>query len=162
MTDNIPRFTGAVWLSLLISVGLNNLPLSGPWEIWLPDWVVLALVHWALVIRQKTSLFMAFVIGLMTDAMSSSLMGQHAFSYVMVAYFSVRLGLRMSPEAYLQQFALLFIVVGIFMLANLWIRSLTSYTGQGFNYWAPLVGSLVLWPFYHWFLGFFHSPRKLS
>ncbi|MEZ5478850.1 MAG: rod shape-determining protein MreD [Thiolinea sp.] len=163
MSENIPRFTGAVWVTMLLGVLLNNLPLSTEWELWNPDWVALALVNWALVLRQNSSLFMAFFMGLLTDALSSSLMGQFAFGYTLVTYFTVRLGLRMTPEAFIQQFALIFIVIGLFMLLNLWIRGVTGHADEeGLSYWAPLVSSLLIWPFYHWFLSYFYIPRKVA
>ena len=162
MNDNIPRFTGAIWLTMLIAALLNNLPVSEEWELWKPDWVALALVHWALVLRQNASLMMAFFMGLLTDAMTSSLMGQFAFGYVLVTYFSVRLGLRMSPEAVVQQFALIFIVIGTFMLFNLWVRGVTGSPGVGLDYWTPLISSIVIWPAYHWLLSYFYIPRKVS
>lgn len=162
MNQNIPRFTGAVWLTMLIAAMLNNLPLSGEWMVWKPDWVALALLHWALILRQDSSLFMAFFMGLLTDVLSGSLLGQFALGYVMVAYISVRLGLRMTPDAYIQQFALVFIVIGLFMLVNLWISEILGQTSGGLAYWGPLISSLVIWPFYHWFLTYFYTPRKVA
>ena len=162
MVESLPRFTGAIWVTMLIAVLLNNLPLSEEWEPWKPDWVALALVHCALMVRQESSLMMAFFMGLLTDALSSSLVGQFAFGYVLVTYFAVRLGLRMSPEAFIQQLALVFIVIGVFMLLNLWIRGVTGHSGEGLDYWAPLVSSLIIWPFYHWVLGYFYVQRKVA
>ncbi len=163
MIDSTPRFTGAVWLSVLLAVMLNSLPLSNiwpAWPVWRPDWVVLALIHWALLIRQDTSLIMAFFIGLLTDALSHSLLGQHAFGYVLVTYFAVRLGLRMTAEAFLQQMALIFIVGGVFMLLNLWINGVVGGSGVNWMYWAPLVSSLAIWPVFHGLYGYFLVQRK--
>lgn len=162
MNHNIPRFTGAVWLTMLIAEMLNNLPLSSEWMVWKPDWVALALLHWSLILRQNSNLFMAFFMGLLTDVLSGSLLGQFALGYVMVAYVSVRLGLRMTPDAYVQQFALVFIVIGLFMLVNLWISQVLGQTVGGLAYWGPLISSLVIWPFYHWFLSYFYTPRKVA
>lgn len=162
MKQNIPRFTGAIWLTVLLAAMLNNLPFSGEWAVWKPDWVALALLHWGLVFRQDTNLFMAFFMGLLTDVLSGSLLGQFALGYVMVSYFAVRLGLRMTPDAYIQQFALVFIVIGIFMLVNLWISEIMGQTSAGLSYWAPLISSLVIWPFYQWLLSYFYIPRKVA
>ncbi|MGB1008452.1 MAG: rod shape-determining protein MreD [Thiolinea sp.] len=162
MVESLPRFTGAVWVTMLISALLNNLPVAEEWAAWKPDWVALALVHCGLMIRQESSLMMAFFMGLLTDALSSSLMGQFAFGYVLVTYFAVRLGLRMTPEAFIQQMALIFIVIGVFMLLNLWIRGITGHASEGLTYWAPLLSSLIVWPFYHWALSYFYVQRKVA
>lgn len=162
MNQNIPRFTGAIWLTMILAAMLNNLPFSGDWAVWKPDWVALALLHWALVLRQGTGLFMAFFMGLLTDVLSGSLLGQFALGYVLVTYFSVRLGLRMTPDAFVQQFALVFIVIGVFMLVNLWISEVMGQTSAGLAYWAPLISSLAIWPVYHWLLSYFYIPRKVA
>ena len=162
MSDSLPRFTGAIWVTMLIAVLLNNLPVAEAWAAWKPDWVALALVHYGLTIRRKSSLLMAFFMGLLTDALSSSLMGQFAFGYVLVMYFSVRLGLRMTPEAFIQQIALIFIVIGVFLLLNLWIRGVTGHVNEGLSYWTPLLSSMIVWPFYHWFLSLFYVQRKAA
>ena len=161
MIENLPRFPGAIWLTLLLGLGLNNLPLPPEWAYWRPDFLVLSLIHWALAMRQNVNLFMAFFMGLLADTISYSLLGQHALGYVLVTYFAVRLSLRMSAEAFLQQFALIFIVVGIFMLINLWIRGVTGNIGAGLLYWMPLLSSLLVWPIYHGILGYFYVPRKM-
>ncbi len=161
MNSQAPRFTGAVLLSLLLSLALNSLPVSGFWSTWHPDWMVLALLHWAVILRQKVSLIMVFFIGLLTDAMTHSLLGQHALGYVLVSYIAVRLSLRMSAEAFLQQFALVFIVIGIYMLMNMWIRGLMGTGGGGMAYWAPLISGLLIWPIYHSFLGYFSTQRSM-
>lgn len=162
MIENIPRFTGAVWLTMLIAVLFNNLPLPEDWGQWKPDWVALALTHWALVLRQKSSLIMAFFMGLLTDGLTASLMGQFALGYVLVTYLAVRLQLRMTPEAFLQQMVLVFIVIGGFMLINLWILGATGHPDVGMVYWLPLLSSLIVWPIFHGVLGYFHIQRKIA
>jgi rod shape-determining protein MreD len=100
--------------------------------------------------------------GLLTDVLSGSLLGQFALGYVLVSYFSVRLGLRMTPDAFIQQFALVFIVIGVFMLVNLWVSEIMGQTSAGLTYWAPLISSLMIWPVYHWLLSYFYIPRKVA
>ena len=104
---------------------------------------------------------MVFIIGLVVDTLYGSLLGQHALGYVLVTYLSVRLSLRMTPEAFLQQLALLFAILGVYLLANLWIQQVAgSGSVTGWLYWAPLLSSIVIWPVYHSLLGYFHVQRK--
>ncbi len=156
-----PRFPGAVLLSLILAMVLSIIPLGESIAFWRPEWVALTLVHWALVIRDRISLVMVFIIGLVVDTLYGSLLGQHALGYVLVTYLSVRLSLRMTPEAFLQQLALLFAILGVYLLANLWIQQVAgSGSVTGWLYWAPLLSSIVIWPVYHSLLGYFHVQRK--
>lgn len=155
-----PRFPGAVLVTLMAAIILTVIPVSEELSFWRPEWIVLTLVHWALVIRDRLSLSLAFGIGLIIDTLYGSLLGHHALGYLLVTYFSVRLSLRMTAESFLQQFALLFVILGLYMLVNLWILRVTTGLNSGWLYWASLISSLVAWPLYHSLLGYFQLQRK--
>ncbi|MFN3786009.1 MAG: rod shape-determining protein MreD [Thiothrix sp.] len=156
-----PRFPGAVLLTLLLAAVLAIVPLGDYLSAWRPEWIALTLVHWGLVIRDRVSLVTAFVVGLLIDVLNGSVIGQHALGYVLVTYLAVRLSLRMTPEAFLQQIALLFPILGLYLLVNLWIYTVTGVSSLGgWQYWLPLLSSLAIWPVYHSILGYFHVQRK--
>jgi rod shape-determining protein MreD len=160
MLTREPRFPGAVMVSLLIAVILTIIPLNEQMSLWRPEWIALTLVHWALVIRDKISLVMAFVIGLIIDVLFDPMIGQHTVGYVLVTYLAVRLGLRMNPEAFLQQTALLIAVLVLYLITGLLIQGATNTHAGGWLYWATLLSSIIVWPFYHGLLGYFHIQRK--
>lgn len=161
MIENIPRFPGAVLVTLVIALLLTLIPLPEQYEMWRPEWFVLTFVHWALVIREKSSLILAFLMGLLVDVQYGSLLGQHALGFVIVTYAATRLGLRMTAEAVLQQFALISVVLAMYLLLNLWIEGVTGYTLGGWLYWGGLLSSLLIWPFYHMLLSLFYIQRKV-
>jgi rod shape-determining protein MreD len=155
-----PRFPGAVLVTLILAMVLLVIPLGETLAAWRPEWVALTLVHWALIIRDRISLVMVFAIGLIVDTLYGSLLGQHALGYVLVTYLAVRLSLRMTPEAFMQQLALLFAILGVYMLASLWMLQVIGGGNIGWLYWASLLSSIVIWPVYHSLLGYFHVQRK--
>lgn len=161
MSVKDPRFPGAVLVTLIMAMVLLVIPLGENLSAWRPEWVALTLVHWALIIRDRISLVMVFAIGLIVDTLYGSLLGQHALGYVLVTYLAVRLSLRMTPEAFIQQLALLFVILGVYMLVNLWMLQVTGGSSNiGWLYWASLLSSIVIWPVYHSLLGYFHVQRK--
>ncbi|MDD5393089.1 MAG: rod shape-determining protein MreD [Thiothrix sp.] len=160
MLTREPRFPGAVMASLLIAVILTIIPLGEQISFWRPEWIALTLIHWALVIQDRVSLVMAFVVGIAIDTLYGSILGQHALGYVLVTYLSVRLGLRMNPEAFLQQTALLITTLGLYLLISLWVQGVTSNSDGSWLYWATLLSSVIIWPIYHALLGYFHTQRK--
>lgn len=161
MIENIPRFPGAVLATLVVALLLTLIPLPEQYEVWRPEWFALTFIHWALVIREKSSLILAFLIGLLVDVQYGSLLGQHALGFVVVTYAATRLGLRMTAEAVLQQFALILVVLAMYTLLNLWIEGVTGYTLGGWLYWGGLLSSLLIWPFYHMVLSLFYIQRKV-
>jgi len=146
--------------SLLIAVILTIIPLGEQLSFWRPEWIALTLIHWALVIQDRVSLVMAFVVGIAIDTLYGSILGQHALGYVLVTYLSVRLGLRMNPEAFLQQTALLIATLGLYLLISLWVQGVTSNSDGSWLYWVTLLSSIIIWPIYHALLGYFHTQRK--
>lgn len=155
-----PRFPGAVLVTLLIAIILTIIPLNETLTEWRPEWIALTLIHWALVIHDRISLLLAFVLGLIIDTLYGSILGQHALGYVLITYLAVRLGLRMNPEAFFQQVALLGTVLVLYLLINLWMQRVTGNANSNWLYWAPLVSSIVVWPFYRLLLGYFQAQRK--
>lgn len=153
-----PRFPGAVLLTLILAMVLSIIPLNESVSAWRPEWIALTLVHWSLIVRDRMSLMMVFIIGLVVDTLYGSLLGQHALGYVLVTYLSVRLSLRMTPEAFLQQLALLFAIMGLYLLVNLWMQRVTGGTSTAA--WTSLISSILIWPVYHSLLGYFHVQRK--
>lgn len=160
MLTKEPRFPGAVLVTLLIAIILTIIPLNEQMNAWRPEWIVLTLVHWGLVIQDRTSLVITFLVGLAVDTLYGSMLGQHALGFVLVTYIAVRLGLRMSPESFLQQIALLSAVLVLYLLSNLWTQGVTGNSGGGLLYWASLFSSVLIWPVYHALLGYFHVQRK--
>ena len=73
-----------VWLSLLVALLLNLMPLGR--AFWLPDWVALVLCFWCVREPLRVGMGSAFVMGVVMDVGYGSLMGQHALAYVLLAY----------------------------------------------------------------------------
>jgi rod shape-determining protein MreD len=154
------RFPGAILLSVLIALVLTLLPLPESWQAWKPEWLALTFIHWALLLPRKISFFLVWFIGLLVDTLSGTLLGQHAFGFLLVLYLSIRLGERMTARTLMQQLTLIFIALGAYLLISLWILRASDYKPQTWTYWLPLLSSLIVWPIYHYFLSFLHIIRK--
>lgn len=78
--------------SLFAALLLNMLPsayLPG-----MPDWLALTLCFWAVREYRKVGMGWGFFLGLLMDVADGSLMGQHAFSYVLLTYGAATLSRR--------------------------------------------------------------------
>lgn len=154
------RFTGAIVLSMVVSIMLTLLPLPDFLSVWRPDWIALTLVHWAIVMPKKISLVLAWFVGLLVDTLYGNILGQHALGFVIVLYFSMRFSERINPLIVWQQIFLIMVVLSVYMLINLWILGVTGNSPNSWAYWLTLFGSILMWPVWHAVLGWLTVTRK--
>ena len=154
------RFSGAILISLFVALILSLLPLSSSLVIWRPEWIVLVIIHWGILFPKTSSYFLVFMTGLLIDALSATILGQHALSLIVVLYITISLSQRMSPKTLMQQTFILFIAIGSYLLINLWILGITNSRPQDWGYWAPLFSSILIWPLTHRLLSMLHIVKR--
>ena len=145
MTDN-SEAPGSlvVFLSFALAMILRIVPLKASWSLFNPDWVALMLLFWALSLPPRVGVLRAWMIGLIADALTGRLMGQHALAYGVMVYLSLRgkasITVLRKPVQSLWIFGLL--VIG--QLIILWTEHQALPHGLELAYWYPsLTGSLV-------------------
>jgi len=144
-----PLFIGA---SLLGALLLNFLPLGN--SPWVPDWVLICIVFWTIYQPRKVGVVWAFCLGLVMDIHSSTLLGQHAFMYPIIAYFGINWQRRVlgfsRPEQSLHLLPL-FLAASVWPLIIQWVSS-----GEiPFWAWSSLFSGFIetaLWPVAVWIL----------
>lgn len=148
----LPISTPFIWFSLSLSFVLNvamSMALQGQTQ-GLPDFLVLTLCFWSLFAANRVGLSVAFLAGVLMDVHASSLLGQHALAYTVLAYLGLSLQRRLSFFTPGQQaLQLMPVFFGIHALQWL-VRALSD--GGWSSWWlllAPILETL-LWPL--WFL----------
>lgn len=154
------RFPGALVLSLVIAFALTIVPVRESWTLWRPEWLALTLIHWGLVSPRSSSLILAWFVGLLVDAIHGSILGQHALGYSIVLFMTLRMRPRILLDGLFQQLFLLFIVLGTYLLINLWVLGITGNSPSGWGYWLTVLSSLIIWPLYHYYMHLFHARKK--
>lgn len=79
-----PVRNGFIALTLLLALLLNLVPFGQFPGI--PDWVALTLTFWCIHQPLRVGMSAAFLLGMAMDVADASVMGQHALSYVLLAY----------------------------------------------------------------------------
>lgn len=136
-----PVFIG---VSLIAALLLDMLPLGR--MPWMPDFLALVLVFWAVHQPLRVGIGLAFLFGLMVDVHQASLLGQHALSYTALSFFAAMIHRRLLwftvPSQALQ-------VLPMFAMAHALELVIRMLGGGIFPGWimllAPLAESL-LWP----------------
>jgi len=92
------------------------------------------------------SLGMAFLIGILLDILTGSLMGMHALSLVVMIYLVQRFRsrIRFFPP-WQQAFSVLALLVND-RIINLWLSSLLGEPIPTWQYWLSPIFGMVLWP----------------
>ena len=78
-------------ISFLIAYVLVVFPLPDWAELARPQWAALILIYWCMAVPDRVSVGVGWTVGLFQDALQSSLLGEHALSYAIVAFLTVKL-----------------------------------------------------------------------
>ena len=131
---------------IIAALLLNLLPWSGVALMTHPDFVLLALLYWAVHEPRIVGQGWGFTLGLVVDVADSALLGQHAMVYVVAIFLAQLLRVRMLQlnvfEQALHIIAILFVSQGIGVLLNLSM----GRDFPGFSILLSLVLGAALWP----------------
>ncbi|MBG6073305.1 MULTISPECIES: rod shape-determining protein MreD [unclassified Polaromonas] len=140
----LPASPVFIWSTLAAALLLNMLPLGR--VPWMPDLLALVLVFWNVHQPLRVGIGIAFMFGLAMDVHQTSLLGQHAFSYVALSFFASMIQRRLLwftvPLQALQ-------VLPLFAAAHAAEIILRLLGGGVFPGWIVLVAPLaeaLLWP----------------
>lgn len=146
---NVATQTTGSWRRILgtltLAVLLEQLPWSG-WALALrPDFVLVAVLFWALHQPARIGFGTAFFLGLLTDFQDGAVFGQHAIAYVIGAYLVLFLRLRLLQFDPLRQALQLFPILLTLQLVLLLIGWLAVNPPTGLEILLPVLSSTVLW-----------------
>jgi len=132
-----------IYFSLLVAFALNLIPLGRLPGI--PDWLALVLAFWCIHQPLKVGMGAAFFFGLAMDVANASVMGQHAFAYVVLAFAAGGLSRRVLWFPIAQQaLHVLPLLLGT-QLVMLLIRLVTGAEFPGVLYFLSSFVAVLLW-----------------
>jgi rod shape-determining protein MreD len=137
----------AAALSLALTLALAVVPLPESIAPFRPDWVAVVLIYWSLAAPRRFSLMTAFWMGLALDALSGSLLGQHALALLVVVYLAERFYLRVRVFPFSQLAITVFILLGFYEFMLFWIDGVAGRTVPLIERWAPPLTGTLVWMF---------------
>jgi len=133
-------------LTVAAAMALSLLPMPELLSPLKPYWVALVIIYWSLETRDMVSLGTAFLIGLLLDILSGSLLGMHALSLLVMVFLVQRFRnrLRFFP-AWQQALSVLGLLVNDRIIL-IWITALLGEPLPTWQYWLPPMIGLAIWP----------------
>ena len=140
------RGTWVILITFLVAMLLMILPLPEWARPFRPQWVTLTLVYWCIALPHRFGVGTGFILGIVLDVLTGTLLGQHALGLSLVAFIAVQLHARIRVFPFWQQSLAIMVLLIVEHLFALWVMGATGQTPPGLLYWVvPLIGA-VLWP----------------
>jgi rod shape-determining protein MreD len=147
-----PGRHSVIYLTLLIGYLLALMPLPESVQSFRPQWVALILIYWCMALPERIGVGVGFVVGLLLDVLTGSLMGQHALGFSVVAFLTLKLHLRVRVMPLRQQVFTIFILLLVERLLALWSTAAVGYPTPSLWYWVTPVVGMLLWPWIYFIL----------
>lgn len=132
--------------TIVVALMLTIIPLPGWLEAFRPDWVVLTMVFWAMMMPRTWSVGSAWIVGLVLDVAQGTLLGQHALALCVVVFVTVRMHLLMRVFPGGQLMASVFSLLALYQFILFWINGVAGVRVDAIYYWAPVITSTLIWP----------------
>ena len=146
MADEEPQGYGVILLTFAAAYALAVLPLPG-WALWArPEWVALVLIYWTIALPQRVGLVTGLALGIGLDVIEGAVIGQNAFSLVVVSLLSLVLYQRLRVYSLIQQAGVVFVLIGVNQLICQWVQNLDGAGAPSLAFLLPAFSSALLWP----------------
>ena len=112
----------------------------------LPDWVSLVLIYWALALPTRMGVSLAWIAGLVVDLFTLGIPGAHALSKAVLVYLVKMLALRVRTYPLWQQSVMIMLLLGLEVLM-LAIVDMVTDGGLGvLHRWTAVIVGGLAWP----------------
>lgn len=133
---------GSFFLALLFAI----LPLPDAVQPARPYLLAMLLIYWLIEAPTRVGMGTAFLLGLLADVVSASMLGEQALRLVVLTYLVQRFRARLRFFPLWQQAAAVGLLLAIDRLLTWVIHQFAGSPMQGWVYWlAPVLG-ILLWP----------------
>lgn len=137
-----------IGLSFLVGMILEIIPLPH-WAVWArPQWVFVILLFWVLAQPHYIGVLAAFILGLMMDFLTGTLLGQHAMAYTIVIYLLIAFHPQLKLFPLWQQLGIIFVLTLMQLALQFWVLEIMGAIPQG-SYWLSGLTSALIWPWFY-------------
>jgi rod shape-determining protein MreD len=146
-----------VWLTLLLALCLQAMPLAEGWQVYRPDWLGVMLIYWCMRVPERVGVLHGFVLGLLLDLLEGVPLGQNALTLSLLAFLCALVYPRFRAYSLVQQAVLVLVLLGIVQLVEQWVRTFLGDFSIHLAFLIPSLISALLWP---WLATMFYALEK--
>jgi len=157
-----PTGTGLVVLSLIAACALTIMPLPGSIDSFRPYWVALLVIYWNLETGRFRHLGHGFLLGLLLDIMTGTLLGQHALGLVILIFLLERFRSRIRFFPPWQQAGAVFALLLNDRVIHLWIIALQGNQWPSWQWWLAPAVAVLLWPWLFLLLDYLRRKARVQ
>ncbi|MCD8524745.1 MAG: rod shape-determining protein MreD [Gammaproteobacteria bacterium] len=148
-----------ITVSFLLSLALTIMPLPADLLAVNPSWCLLTLLFWTYGYSRYVNVGVAWCIGVFVDGLTGTLLGMHAFSFVLVVFIFDLFCRRFHMFHVLQQSLVIAVLTGInFLILVIFGQFFSMATMNHLELFGILTTALC-WPFYQYLGQRFYSMK---
>lgn len=141
-----------VAITVVIALALTIVPLPDWAEALRPLWVALAVFYWVIALPERFGVGLAWIVGLLLDALTGTLLGAHALALTLVAFVASRMHLKLRMYPVWQQSLTVGLSLCLYTFILFWIGGLSGEATRPLVRFVPVATSVLLWPWIYWLL----------
>jgi rod shape-determining protein MreD len=135
-----------ILLTFIVSLIITLIPLPDMLRPFRPPWYTLVLIYWAMAHPERIGVGSGWMLGLIVDVMTGSLLGQHAMTLSLIAYIVVKLHAQIRVFPMWQQSVAVMILLFLEPLIATWAMGISHQPPPPILYWTTPVIGMLLWP----------------
>jgi len=148
-----------ITVSFLLSLALTIMPLPADLFAVNPSWCLLTLLFWTYGYSRYVNVGIAWCIGVLVDSLTGTLLGVHAFSFVVVVFIFDLFCRRFHMFHVLQQSLVIALLMSINFFILFILRHFFSMASMNHLELFGILTTALCWPFYQHFGQKFYSMK---
>jgi rod shape-determining protein MreD len=149
-----------VYVTLFFALLCQLFPWTGQGVIFRPDFMLVVLLYWLLRAPHLCNVGTAWVVGLLVDLATGSLLGQHALAFTLTAYIALSFQRRLVLFSAVQ---ITLYVLGLILFARVALLILKLFAGNeapSWHYLWPVITGILLWHLLRLAFGSLSRPKS--
>ena len=135
-----------IFISFVAAFILSMLPLPQILQTVRPEFVIIVLIYWCIALPNRIGVGFGWIAGLIYDVSTDALLGQHALTFALIAYLSIKLHQRIRIFPVWQQALTIFILLMFQGTITLWINGMIGHAPPLSVFMLPAVSTALFWP----------------